>query len=102
MGRRAGLPRGLDSYTATSFLRSSNESEELDSDDDSEMDMETVEEEEEGKGEVEERLRREARDYTCRFLGACNTTTDIKEANFLGQAGSFVMAGSDDGRFFIW
>merc|ERR1719319_2201127 len=44
----------------------------------------------------------EATFKTCSFLGACNTTTDIKEANFLGQAGSFVMAGSDDGRFFIW
>ena len=37
-----------------------------------------------------------------RFLGACNTTTDIKEANFLGSNGQFVMAGSDDGKFFIW
>ena len=37
-----------------------------------------------------------------RFLGACNTTTDIKEANFLGSHGQFIMAGSDDGKFFIW
>ena len=47
-------------------------------------------------------MRRNARDYTTRYLGACNTTTDIKEANFLGQDGQFIMAGSDDGKFFIW
>jgi len=50
----------------------------------------------------ERELRKGATDYSSRFLGACNTTTDIKEANFLGRSGNFVMAGSDDGKFFIW
>lgn len=35
--------------------------------------------------EDEKMLRRQARDYEMRFLGHCNTTTDIKEANFLGE-----------------
>lgn len=43
-----------------------------------------------------------ARDYTSRFCGHCNTTTDIKEANFFGGSGQYVVAGSDDGKFFIW
>ena len=46
--------------------------------------------------------REAARDYRSRFVGHCNTTTDIKEAAFLGQNGDFIMAGSDDGSFFIW
>jgi len=50
----------------------------------------------------ESKLRLKAKDYSARFLGACNTTTDIKEANFLGRNGQFIMAGSDDGKFFIW
>lgn len=33
----------------------------------------------------ERQLRLEARDYEVRFVGHCNTTTDIKEANFLGK-----------------
>ncbi|XP_071482882.1 WD and tetratricopeptide repeats protein 1-like [Diadema antillarum] len=36
------------------------------------------------------------------FCGHCNTTTDIKEANFFGSNGQYIMAGSDDGSFFIW
>lgn len=32
----------------------------------------------------EKQLRLEAKDYDLRFIGHCNTTTDIKEANFLG------------------
>ena len=35
-------------------------------------------------------------------MGTCNTTTDIKEANFFGSNAQFVVAGSDDGKFFIW
>ena len=50
----------------------------------------------------ESELRLKAKDYSARFLGACNTTTDSKEANFLGRNGQFIMAGSDDGKFFIW
>lgn len=34
---------------------------------------------------IEQQLRLEARDYEVRFVGHCNTTTDIKEANFLGK-----------------
>lgn len=43
-----------------------------------------------------------AKDFGERFVGHCNTTTDIKEANFFGSDGSFVIAGSDDGNFYIW
>lgn len=41
-------------------------------------------------------------DYKTRFSGHCNTHTDIKEANFIGQRGEYVAAGSDDGNIFIW
>ncbi|XP_055378898.1 WD and tetratricopeptide repeats protein 1 [Condylostylus longicornis] len=41
-----------------------------------------------------------AKDYQQRFVGHCNTTTDIKEANFFGD--DYIVAGSDDGNFFIW
>ncbi|KAF7386430.1 hypothetical protein HZH68_013562 [Vespula germanica] len=41
-------------------------------------------------------------DYKMRFCGHCNTTTDIKEANFFGNNGQYIVAGSDDGSFFIW
>ncbi|XP_076250174.1 WD and tetratricopeptide repeats protein 1-like isoform X2 [Rhynchophorus ferrugineus] len=50
--------------------------------------------------EVKKRLA--SKDYDLRFLGHCNTTTDIKEANFLGQDGNYVCAGSDEGIIFIW
>lgn len=67
-----------------------------------------------------------ALDYAERFVGHCNTTTDIKEANFFGNDANFVIAGyvfhfmptlengiaiyslsinshsSDDGNLFIW
>lgn len=43
-----------------------------------------------------------ASDYEARFCGHCNTTTDIKEANYFGSNGQYVVAGSDDGSFFIW
>jgi len=46
--------------------------------------------------------RAAAYDYDQRFCGHCNTTTDIKEANFFGSAGQYICAGSDDGSFFIW
>ncbi len=46
--------------------------------------------------------RRAARDYSSRYVGTCNTTTDIKEANFFGNNAQYVVAGSDDGKFFIW
>lgn len=35
--------------------------------------------------EAEHKRRLNSRDYEVRFLGHCNTTTDIKEANFLGK-----------------
>lgn len=37
-----------------------------------------------------------ALDYAERFVGHCNTTTDIKEANFFGSDGNYVIAGYDD------
>ncbi|XP_015113743.1 WD and tetratricopeptide repeats protein 1 [Diachasma alloeum] len=50
----------------------------------------------------EQEWRRRAIDYKQRFCGHCNTTTDIKEANFFGSNGQLIVAGSDDGSFFIW
>ncbi|KAB0795042.1 hypothetical protein PPYR_04829 [Photinus pyralis] len=50
----------------------------------------------------EKQLRLESRDYETHFIGHCNTTTDIKEANFLGENANFICAGSDDGIIFIW
>eukprot|EP00850_Spirogloea_muscicola_P023229 SM000340S12919 [mRNA] locus=s340:68574:74516:+ [translate_table: standard] len=41
-------------------------------------------------------------DMRQRYVGHCNTGTDIKQANFLGDRGDFVASGSDDGRWFIW
>uniref|UniRef100_A0A1E1XBJ1 Putative wd and tetratricopeptide repeat protein n=1 Tax=Amblyomma aureolatum TaxID=187763 RepID=A0A1E1XBJ1_9ACAR len=52
--------------------------------------------------EQEKAWRALAFDYESRFCGHCNTTTDIKEANFFGSAGQYVVAGSDDGSFFVW
>ena len=46
--------------------------------------------------------RLSAADYYLRFCGHCNTTTDIKEANFFGSEGQYIVAGSDDGNFFCW
>ncbi|XP_017881841.1 WD and tetratricopeptide repeats protein 1-like isoform X2 [Ceratina calcarata] len=50
----------------------------------------------------EEEWRSNTFDYKMRFCGHCNTTTDIKEANFFGNNGQYIVAGSDDGSFFIW
>ncbi|XP_064627626.1 WD and tetratricopeptide repeats protein 1-like [Lineus longissimus] len=52
--------------------------------------------------EQEKTWRANAMDYEMRFCGHCNTTTDIKEANFFGSKGQYIVAGSDDGSFFIW
>ncbi|CAM6082961.1 unnamed protein product [Calypogeia fissa] len=41
-------------------------------------------------------------DMRQRYVGHCNTGTDIKQASFLGERGEFVASGSDDGRWFIW
>lgn len=38
--------------------------------------------------EDEKFLREDSYDYELRFIGHCNTTTDIKEANFLGKYSS--------------
>ncbi|KAH9500217.1 WD and tetratricopeptide repeats containing protein [Bulinus truncatus] len=54
------------------------------------------------ESEQEKELQRNAFDYSLRFCGHCNTTTDIKEANFFGSNGQYIVAGSDDGSFFIW
>ncbi|RVE50822.1 hypothetical protein evm_004571 [Chilo suppressalis] len=51
---------------------------------------------------LERQLRAAALDYGQRFLGHCNTTTDIKEASFLGPDAAYIAAGSDDGSLFIW
>ncbi|XP_065186433.1 WD and tetratricopeptide repeats protein 1-like [Sycon ciliatum] len=36
------------------------------------------------------------------FCGHVNRLTDIKEANFLDRDSKYVVAGSDDGRVYIW
>ncbi|XP_005097163.1 WD and tetratricopeptide repeats protein 1 [Aplysia californica] len=54
------------------------------------------------ESESEKDLQKNACDYSLRFCGHCNTTTDIKEANFFGSNGQYIVAGSDDGSFFIW
>ncbi|KAI0978687.1 hypothetical protein GJ496_007039 [Pomphorhynchus laevis] len=41
-------------------------------------------------------------DYAKRFIGHCNTTTDIKDVTFLDDNGKYLAAGSDDGCLFIW
>lgn len=43
-----------------------------------------------------------ARDYNERFVGTSNSKTDIKEANFFGEDGKYIVAGSDDGNLFIF
>lgn len=98
----------LSQYAASHFLRTTEE-DSIDSDDDTDEEMEEVMEDRTSVGgfspelsSQEVSLRRSARDYSTRYLGTCNTTTDIKEANFLGSDGQFIMAGSDDGKFFIW
>ncbi|KAI4458640.1 wd repeat domain-containing family [Holotrichia oblita] len=50
----------------------------------------------------EKDLRAASKDYELRFVGHCNTTTDIKEVNYLGENGNYICAGSDDGLIFIW
>ncbi|EDO29936.1 predicted protein [Nematostella vectensis] len=50
----------------------------------------------------EKSLRSTSFDYSQRYCGHCNTTTDIKEANFFGDNGQYIVAGSDDGSFFMW
>jgi len=52
------------------------------------------------RGEIERASN--AFDYTKRFCGHCNMNTDIKEVNFFGQNGEFIVGGSDDGAFYIW
>ncbi|XP_053310451.1 WD and tetratricopeptide repeats protein 1 isoform X2 [Spea bombifrons] len=47
-------------------------------------------------------LRERSLDYKHRYCGHCNTTTDIKEASFLGSNAQYIVSGSDDGSFFIW
>ena len=109
-GKKSSLPSVtaplLAQYAASDFLRTSREAAPMDSDDDTDEEMEEVGDEEskfDGSLSGEEvRCRLAARDYSTRYLGTCNTTTDIKEANFLGPDGQFIMAGSDDGKFFIW
>ena len=44
----------------------------------------------------------QAYDYSHRFTGHSNAHTDIKEANFIGERGEYIAAGSDDGNIFIW
>lgn len=52
--------------------------------------------------QMEQYWKSVAMDYKERFVGHCNTTTDIKEANFFGNDSNYIIAGSDDGNFFIW
>ncbi|XP_044738260.1 WD and tetratricopeptide repeats protein 1-like isoform X3 [Chrysoperla carnea] len=54
------------------------------------------------KSQQETTWRSAAVDYQARFVGHCNTTTDIKEAAFIGPTGNYIAAGSDDGVLYIW
>lgn len=56
------------------------------SDEQNDYDLEPV-------SQSERQLRVSSNDYCHRYLGHCNTTTDIKEANFLGQDSQFIVAG---------
>ncbi|XP_049280801.1 WD and tetratricopeptide repeats protein 1 [Anopheles funestus] len=51
--------------------------------------------------EEEKYWRSMSMDYEQRYIGHCNTKTDIKEANYFGDS-NYIVAGSDDGNFFIW
>lgn len=53
-----------------------------------------------GTGSVDEFSS--AFDYSRRYCGHCNMQTDIKEVNFFGTNQEYVIAGSDDGAFYIW
>ncbi|XP_970829.1 WD and tetratricopeptide repeats protein 1 isoform X1 [Tribolium castaneum] len=50
----------------------------------------------------EKKLRLDSFDFEKIYIGHCNTTTDIKEANFLGDCDNYICAGSDEGIIFIW
>lgn len=41
-------------------------------------------------------------DVVRRYIGYCNNETDIKEAAFFGNNDAYIVAGSDDGRAYIW
>lgn len=43
--------------------------------------------------DAESAMRKKAWDYEERFVGHCNTTTDIKQANFFGNDGNYIVAG---------
>ena len=104
----------LGQYSAADFLRSSDdqddEMEEVGTMDTSDNEDDVDENKTDSRrlmfspdlSRTEVNFRLKARDYSTRYLGTCNTTTDIKEANFLGSDGQYIMAGSDDGKFFIW
>lgn len=103
-GHRNGNSRST-ILTSRDFLLSDLNSESNDSDDAGFRDADFSGELETNHGQQREEelvCRKRAYDYTLRFCGHCNTTTDIKEANFFGSDGQFIMAGSDDGKFFIW
>jgi len=54
------------------------------------------------KKSFEKYFSNRSKDYHHRYYGHCNTSTDIKEANFFGNQNQFIVAGSDDGLFFVW
>ncbi|CAH8646433.1 unnamed protein product [Heterobilharzia americana] len=53
-------------------------------------------------GDDERERRKNATDYSASYIGHCNSITDIKEANFFGSYGQYIVGGSDCGAFFIW
>ncbi|XP_059485390.1 WD and tetratricopeptide repeats protein 1 [Neocloeon triangulifer] len=69
---------------------------------DAEEETESVQQVRSKQSDVEKIWRDESSDYKLFFCGHCNTTTDIKEANFFGSNAQYIVAGSDDGSFFIW
>ncbi|XP_025190600.1 WD and tetratricopeptide repeats protein 1-like [Melanaphis sacchari] len=64
--------------------------------------VEVIQVEQTQKKTFEKYFSSRSKDYHRRYYGHCNTSTDIKEANFFGNQNQFIVAGSDDGLFFVW
>ncbi|XP_039288976.1 WD and tetratricopeptide repeats protein 1-like isoform X2 [Nilaparvata lugens] len=94
---RSPIPK---KYKNSSRQSTSDVPPDLQSEDDDEDDVELIAQN--AITNQESAWREKAFDYKKRYYGHCNTTTDIKEANFFGSNGQYIMAGSDDGSIFFW
>ncbi|XP_001947034.1 WD and tetratricopeptide repeats protein 1-like [Acyrthosiphon pisum] len=50
----------------------------------------------------EKYFRNQAKDYQRRYYGHVHFFSDNKQANFFGSRNQFIVAGSDQGLFFLW